>query len=394
MTRVGECDENAFEQIGVPVELVGEYLRDQGPDVPDRVLFGRPWFMPFVVGVVRVDETEPASVGLLGAGHNAGGERSELRSDLVWECDPHLGDVDLEQFLERGWDVDGDASEFAVFVHGSQSVPPSALDHAIAAVDVEALLAVPFPGAGRGGVGVGGRKLHLADPSDICPGVSTFPEWWVSNGRLVDVRPPGSKGALPCPRTSGEPSNYPIRPIPPVRACRRIGVGAALVPTVALDHGRFLTLPPKGEATIISASTGRITRLPIPTGTVRQAELDGSNLLILRRESPRIFVLDVRDASTGALRQTWPLSGMPVNARSVHLEDAHSGIVVYRIGTAIHVLRVTDGKSHTIVIPANQGPVHARLEDPGLIYSFTLPGRPPRGRIEFVPLAHLVSQLR
>lgn len=232
------------------------------------------------------------------------------------------------------------------------------------------------------------------DVGITCPGVNGEAEWWVSSGQLVEVRRPGSKGALPCPRLAGGwtalAPQHPSR----VNACRKVGSGAGFVGATALDRGRFLTLPPKGQVTIIRASDGSVTRLPIPTSTVRQADLDGGNLLVLRRESPGMFVLDVRDASTGALRHTWQLTDAPVEASTIHLEAAHSGIAVYRIGTTIHLLRVTDGKSHAIVIPGNQGPVHARLEDPGLIYSYRLPGTRPRGRVEFVPFAHLRAKLR
>jgi len=233
---------------------------------------------------------------------------------------------------------------------------------------------------------------YVFEPGDTCPGVKED-DWWVSNGRLVEVRPRGSKGALPCPTPSGEPSGYPLKWGRPVKACRRIGSGASFVNAVALDSGRFLMLPPKGNVSIISAIDGRVTKLPIPAGAVRQADLDGHDVVILRREARRTVVVDVRDASTGALRHTWPISKAPIDPAIVELEDVHAGVAVYRLGTSIHLLRLSDGKTHTIAIPPKQGPVHARLEDPGLIYSFSTPGRRPRGRIEFVPLAHLLKQL-
>lgn len=234
---------------------------------------------------------------------------------------------------------------------------------------------------------------YVFDPGDTCPGVKEE-DWWVSNGRLVEVRHPGSKGALPCPAPSGEPSGYPIKWGPPVKACRKIGSGAGFVNAVALDSGRFLTLPPRGNVSIVSARDGRVTTLPIRASAVRQADLDRHDVVILRRKARQTVVLDVRDASTGALRHTWPISHAPIPPGTVELEDVHAGVAVYRLGTSIRLLRLTDGKTHTIAIPSNQGPVHARLEDPGLVYSFTTPGRKPHGRIEFVPLAHLLAQLR
>jgi hypothetical protein len=234
---------------------------------------------------------------------------------------------------------------------------------------------------------------YVFEPGDTCPGVKED-DWWVSNGRLVEVRPPGSKRALPCPTPSGEPSGYPLKWGPPVKACRRIGSGVSFVNAVALDSGRFLTLPPKGNVSIISAKDGRVTTLPIPASAVRQADLARHDVVILRRGARHTVVLDVRDASTGALRHTWPISRPPIAPASAELEDVHAGVAVYRLGTSIHLLRLTDGKKYTIAIPPKQGPVHARLEDTGLIYSFIAPGREPRGRIEFVARTHLLAQLR
>ena len=238
---------------------------------------------------------------------------------------------------------------------------------------------------------------YVYDAGDTCPGVSKGGGWWVSNGQLVQVRPPGSKGPLvPCPRLSGEDNGMGIPwGLAVVKACRRIGSGASFVRAVSLDRGRFLTLPPKGRVTIVDANSGDVTELPIQTSSVRQADLDGTSVVILPRGRAGIPVLEVRDASTGALRRTWPLSRLPIKASSIELEDAHSGIAVYRIGTTIHLLRITDGKSHTIPIPTNEGPVHSRLEDAGLTYSYNnIKGAESRGRIEFVSAAQLVAQLR
>jgi len=232
------------------------------------------------------------------------------------------------------------------------------------------------------------------DPSHKCPGVPEGGGWWVSNGQLIEVRAPGSKGPrTPCPRLSGQDNGQGIPwSLSPVKACRSIGRGAGFYRAVALDRGRFLVVPPLGRVAIVSAKSGRVTELPIQASAVAQADLDGTNLVVLRKRSSGP-VLEARDASNGALRRTWPLSRVRIKNNTVWLEDAQFGIVVYRIGTTLHVLRLTDGKSHIIPIPADQGPVHARLEDAGLTYSFSIPGSVPRGRIEFVPFAHLLAQL-
>lgn len=216
----------------------------------------------------------------------------------------------------------------------------------------------------------------------------------MGNGQLVEVRAPGSRGPLtPCPRLSGQDNGQGIPwGLSPVKACRYIGRGASFVGAVALDRGRFLVVPPRGRVAIVTANSGRVTELPIQSSAVAQADLDGTNLVVLQKKSSGP-VLEARDASNGALRRTWPLSRVQIKNNSVRLEDAQFGIVVYRIGTTLHVLRLTDGKSHIIPIPADQGPVHARLENAGLTYSFRLPGAVPRGRIEFVPLAQLLARL-
>jgi hypothetical protein len=96
----------------------------------------------------------------------------------------------------------------------------------------------------------------------------------------------------------------------------------------------------------------------------------------------RGITLDDYDAATGALRHEWPI---PADAA---LEDVQGGVAVFVDGSAIHLLRLTDGRDAAID-PAGSGPVHAQLERAGLFYSYTVDDANRPGRVAFVPWASL-----
>ena len=56
----------------------------------------------------------------------------------------HLGDVHAEVFVESRREVQGGPCELRVLVDGPDSRPGSGLDHAVAPVEVDSLLTVPF----------------------------------------------------------------------------------------------------------------------------------------------------------------------------------------------------------------------------------------------------------
>ena len=245
-----------------------------------------------------------------------------------------------------------------------------------------------------------------SDPGDECPGVNSQDQWWVSDPHLVQVRPPGSAGPVArCPGVTGSYGGGDPGALPwafrAVRTCRKIG---EYYEAAALDRGRFVVLPPQGQVTIVRADDGSATELPIPTSTVatsyygaKLTGLDGADLVFIEEQENGRPVMRVYDASNGTLARSWPVPLSPyvaVDEAQIRLEDVHSGLAVYVLDRTIHVRRLGDGKSAVIKIPGSRDPVHARLENPGLVYSWNVPGKAPNGRIAFVPLARLVAALR
>src|SRR3712207_8385023 len=57
---------------------------------------------------------------VLCAGDDPGGDGGELGAYVRWEGDAHLGDVHAEGAVAARGEVDGDAGELAVLVHGAQ----------------------------------------------------------------------------------------------------------------------------------------------------------------------------------------------------------------------------------------------------------------------------------
>jgi hypothetical protein len=55
-----------------------------------------------------------------------------------------------------------------------------------------------------------------------------------------------------------------------------------------------------------------------------------------------------------------------------------SGIAVYVLKKAVHLLRLSDGRD-VVLLRAARGPVHGQLEAPGLFWSHA-------SRVEFVPM--------
>ena len=76
-------------------------------------------------------------------------ESTEVWPDLAWKNHTHLCDVNLEYLFKFRGDIDGDPRQFAVLVHGAQPIPATALNHAIASINVEALLSIPLLWARR-----------------------------------------------------------------------------------------------------------------------------------------------------------------------------------------------------------------------------------------------------
>jgi hypothetical protein len=80
------------------------------------------------------------------------------------------------------------------------------------------------------------------------------------------------------------------------------------------------------------------------------------------------------------LSSTVDLTPRPLRGgKLARFEDVQSGIAVYVVKRAVHLLRFSDGRD-IVIRRAETGPVHAQLERPGLFFS-------TKNRVEFVPMA-------
>ena len=152
------------------------------------------------------------------------------------------------------------------------------------------------------------------------------------------------------------------------------------------------------EATVASLDAGRIAVLRdghtvsvlLPSGEIRTfafgrvlgAALDGPRLVVLERAR-----LDVVELSSGRR-----VASRPVRrgfGPAPELEGARGDLAAYAVGTAVHVLRLSDGHEIVIDTPTATEPVFARFSPSGLFYSFneTYAKRP--GRLVFVARSEL-----
>src|SRR5439155_5573403 len=112
-------------------------------------------------------------------------------------------------------------------------------------------------------------------------------------------------------------------------------------------------------------------------GRAPAGALDGPRLVVLERAG-----LDVVELSSGrrvASRQVRRGFGP-----APELEGARGDLAAYAVGTAVHVLRLSDGHEIVIDTPSATEPIFARFSPSGLFYSFIgaegkLPGAPVFG---------------
>lgn len=236
---------------------------------------------------------------------------------------------------------------------------------------------------------------YIYNQGDTCPGVAEDADAWLSDGRLFQVVSPGggssSHGASACPAISGQDPNFegiPWHFKAPV-ACHEVATGQDVVDAAAVDQGRFVVLPLGGKVTIVSTADGTRTTLAIPAAGSGEMRLSGNDLVIADT-GRHSHALDDYDSTTGALLHRWPVARTSATFR---LEDVADGLAAYVTGSGLSVLRLSDGKSYSVPFPKSSGPIHAALVQAGLVYSFQVPGKAPHGRVEFVPLAHVVARL-
>jgi TolB protein len=157
---------------------------------------------------------------------------------------------------------------------------------------------------------------------------------------------------------------------------------------VSTDGRRIVVLLGQRAVAVVAGETGRELRtLAFGRNRVQDAAVDGRLLFVMLRH--RLAVYDV----LGWRRiGSWPMKRgfgpQPI------LEDALGDLAVYRIGIALHVFRVSDGREFVIRIPEEAGPVFARLVPDGLFYAYNRAYAKPPGRVVFVPRSALLGAVR
>jgi hypothetical protein len=130
-----------------------------------------------------------------------------------------------------------------------------------------------------------------------------------------------------------------------------------------------------GAVTVVRSDGSMVHRF---AGKAQGAKLDGAKTVVIR---------------TGATLTPWDLGsavdGTPRRMRgggAARFEDAQSGIALYILQRAVHLLRLSDGRD-VVIRRSRTRPVHAQLEAPGLFWSHA-------GGIDFVPMSAVRAALR
>jgi hypothetical protein len=156
--------------------------------------------------------------------------------------------------------------------------------------------------------------------------------------------------------------------------------GRDTLDVVGVDAKRIAIQADKGPATIVSNTGALLKRIALKPGSFAGATFQGKTFVTLRGTA-----LEAYDTGTGKLTKT-----ITVPAKS-RLDDVQDGLVVYRVGRQVRVVRLSDGKQ--VVFAPPTAPVDAALEGPGLFYAYNLPKGTALGRVQFVPRATLAALL-
>jgi hypothetical protein len=172
-----------------------------------------------------------------------------------------------------------------------------------------------------------------------------------------------------------------------------------------VGRSKRLLLATKDELTVLSVGAGRILvrradgslelrladgrlslALPFARGQVLGALLDASELVVLEQASGPHW--RVYDPLSGKLKRTLsaPVRAIPA--------DVERGLLVYRTGRVVHVLRLADGRQRAFIAPVVRSPdgrpytvpVQAQIEPSGLFFSYQVKRE---GRVRFVPFNEL-----
>ena len=182
-----------------------------------------------------------------------------------------------------------------------------------------------------------------------------------------------------------EPEPFCSRPCPTLKrngrlfkvvdeAAVQIAASTGELTPLAVDEERIL-VKQSGILSVLDSDGKALVSFPAPAAT--GARMQGPDLVVHVGGT-----LEARDAGSGALLHTWPL---PTDAT---LADLHGGLAIYVTTTAVHVLRLADGRDAAITPPGG-GPFQAQIEALGLFYSYVTDDRERPGRVVFVPSGEL-----
>ena len=155
----------------------------------------------------------------------------------------------------------------------------------------------------------------------------------------------------------------------------------ARIRSLSVDSGQIAVAHASGDVTVRRPNGTLSQRFRFAPKSVRAAAIDDSHLVVLMRN--RILAYGLQ---SGQLERA-----IRVPQKAI-LKDVCSDIAVYRLGTAVHAVSLTDGRDVVVASP-KVGPVHAQIEESGLFYSYTEPGAELKGRVVFVPFDELVERM-
>jgi hypothetical protein len=214
----------------------------------------------------------------------------------------------------------------------------------------------------------------------------------------------------PCPPgvRAWSPYESQVRRVRETRSAR-IASDEGELGVLSASAGRVAVLRSDASVEVLTDTGKLVKTFPFARGELRGAVLDGRRLVVLRRSEGRhtIVAYDVLTATRVSRRiappgpasdhRCWPHLSQPVCREPyarLRVADSESGIVVYMLARAIHILRIADGARTVVRPPATRGAVEAQLERSGLFYAYQVADAKLPGRVAFVPFAQIVGRLR
>jgi hypothetical protein len=152
-----------------------------------------------------------------------------------------------------------------------------------------------------------------------------------------------------------------------------IATGSASFPAVAVQAGRVGVLEDE-SVEVIRASDGLTQTFPVALGAV-DAAFFGETIVVLRGNSLEVL---------GGPTYPFPNPG----GATPELTDLHGSTAVVVAGRKLHLVDLDSGELKTISVPG-VGAIDAELEAAGLVYSYSVTGKPKRGRVVFRSAASL-----